>query len=280
MEPDNSGNKGMSDEDLGKLVKQGWVFLKDKVSRRQVLTAVGPVIGGVAGYFGGSAQAETADPFAVAVGHDYVIESVHYMCHLQQGSPGPSGKWGESGSTLLSRIHITYTYRANQNLEETEEWFQTQAMGATLRSFFSTIAVAGQSEPPSPTQVSVKLAFPLKKGAVKTYATGVDIEYPLPLTPTREMNTVDVGEHQYFIHYPNKSDYIKHATMTIESTTLNLTGGQFSTRKEGQGTQTTPILAQSPCQDACGTGVWHPVVTASVDDILPGADFGLRISWM
>jgi hypothetical protein len=151
--------------------------------------------------------------------------------------------------------------------------------GAALRSFFSTLPVSAEAEPPSEQQVAVKLLFPLKTGEVKTYATGVDIEYRLPLESVQEIG-VEVGPQQYFLHYPNKSDYIRHATMTIESTSLNLTSGQFATRKSGRVTESQPILTQPQCPPtACGRNVWHPVVTASAENLLPGADLGLRVTW-
>jgi hypothetical protein len=284
--PDND-KPIIDDASLGRAVRTGVKFLQEQLTRRSVLSIAGPLFGGAIGYLVGDSSAPAAHAPssedrlpADAQGRLYVIESVHYMCHLQKGSPGPSGVWGDAGSCLLAKLHITYTYRANGDVTETDERFETQMTGASLRSFFATTPVVGQGEPPGKQKVNVKLSFPLKKGEIRTYATGVDVEYVLPLTQVKEMTTVEVTQNQYFIHYPNVVDYIRHATMTIESTDFSLTAGQFSTRKRGQPTETKAILTQSPClPDDCGQRIWHPVVTASVEDVPPGADFGLRVTW-
>jgi hypothetical protein len=204
----------------------------------------------------------------------YLIEAVTMLFDIED-SHGPT-----ANERKVSWRNI-YTIRALKDIGKTDRVF--------LEAYRSDIAKSvlhwnGTEEERwiSPTGRSYDVNMEIKEGELRTFTTGVDITYELPLPPNRTgfNGKIPLGQNEDYAAYPNlqDADYICNITIVVRSKTTPL-----------QPVRDDPAVTLTQNRDLQFSGAkfspvvperngWH-TLSASWSYVTPGQEVGILFQW-
>lgn len=203
---------------------------------------------------------------------EYVVEAATMVIEVDAGR-------GPDANELRVSRHITYTLRALEDIPYTSHGFYERYDTELAKEVIHWTGT-GDEQALSSGGSEYYVALEMKKGELRTFSTGVDTTYALPLADDRPAfyGQVHLDGRQDYANYDNDDAYICDLNIIVRSRTTPI-------RPAGDSAGVTLIKSQKiefsgvkHTTPKPGTNGWH-TLSKSWSFVTPGQAVGILFQW-